>query len=223
MEPVLYEVEIKEKEKTGSELSDDVATNCCFCEKNVHLSIEDFNLYVSLGQDEFHCPFCLRHKHHHRDASNILLMSFKGMIGHYFHHCYHGTKRTMWISEIKELVEAHAETGLLNPVFNYDPDTFMWFVDFNRIGKTYRKIPIENIHETIEAIIGSLKPDKISNFTVKTYVDKFKEAVDIFYKNRQRPTDKRILCPTLSNCIFYQTNQDFEITKRVGSYIFYVY
>lgn len=217
MEALVYDVELKEKDKDlGDELGENISTTCKFCEKLVTIPVKTFDSHIAMGQNHFHCSFCLRHRHHHQDSDNVLLMSFKGIIGYYYFFNYRSRERSMWLSEIIDLIDEHQRVGLQNPVFSYDPEQFMWCIDFNRVGNTARKIHIEQVQETVKAILDALNPASIKFIQYPEFLKKFTDAIDLFYTQRQRPADKKILCPTLIGCVFgVPTNTDIEITKKV--------
>ncbi len=225
MNTFVYDVEVVEAEKVDpNELSERVTTTCHFCEKIVNVPIKSYNAYKKLGHKEFHCAFCLRHSHHYKDNCNILLMSFKGLIGFYYHELYDVNPRKIYLSEIISCIEAHQRIGLQNPVFNYDYDNFMWFIDFNKIGNTKHKLCIEEVLATIQAMITAFNPMKYLNqFNVnfQALKDKFTKAIKLFHQQRQRPISKRILCPTLFDVISTTTNYDIEKTKIIYPYYFY--
>ena len=74
-------------------------------------------------------------------------MSYRGIIGYYYHKHYlnRNAHHKLWHSNIELFINKHVEIGLSNPVFCYDPTTFLWFVDFNRVGSTGKKIPYETV------------------------------------------------------------------------------
>jgi len=127
-------------------------------------------------------------------------MSYRGLIGNYYHKHYLGKNghRKLWLNQIETYIGNHQFIGLRNPVFSYDPDTYLWFVDFNRIGKDTGKAPIEEVLLTAKLILLC--------FDLKTHYgdwlfnntwEKFEKAINLFYEQRQRPPDRRMLIPTL--------------------------
>lgn len=173
-----------------------VFCKCYFCEKETKILKE--KTVFSL-RDKFYCTFCLRNKHYQKDSKNILITSFRGIIGYYYYAFHYLPKNAyIFISEIWDYIHLHQEIGLKNPIFYYDPDSFLWFIDFNRVGKTNKKIPIEKVLTTINEIllcfnlfelIRDIQPHKL-------YL-KYEEAILKFYHQRQRPEDMKILSPSL--------------------------
>lgn len=130
----------------------------------------------------------------------------------------------MYLSELEDMIETHVKIGLQNPVLTYDPDTFLWFVDFNRIGVAKRKAPFDEVLQVAD--------DMFESFYVTSYTDdetahdemweRFSKALTTFYKNRKRPKKKKMLIPTFSGCIhgeqekFLDSTRDFtKISLRV--------
>jgi hypothetical protein len=125
-------------------------------------------------------------------------MSYRGIIGYYYHFAY--IKGDVWLSEISRIVENHVRVGLQNPVFIYDPETYIWFLDFNRIGSTEKKVPFDKVLETAENILKC--------FCLEEWVDtdndlwyRFQESMSAFYEKRFRPKGKPLLVPTLRDFV----------------------
>lgn len=212
-----YETHVQKIENLpNGELADTVASQCSFCEKLVTTSTEYFLFYKKFGHDKFFCPFCLRHQFYQKHAKNQLLLSFKGIIGYYYICLYYDEhRRKLYKNQLADLITNHVKIGLVNPVFAYDPETFLWFVDFNRVGTSKHKVPVEEVHFTVEQIIESFRmKELVPQVDDDKFADKFADAVTQFYETRHRPKDKRILVPTFLNCGV--TEQiDFETTKMI--------
>ncbi len=195
-----YQVEVCPVE--SDKLSEYVAKNCFFCHKLVKASPEAFQSMQKLTGTKFYCSFCIRHNFHYRTNCNILLMSYRGIIGYYYLKNYldkHYNLKRLWWSDIDLFIKQHAEIGMTNPVFTYDPDTFMWFVDFNRIGVAGKKMPYELVEQTTKKMLEAFKVKVVMNPYVETQMlSKYTEAMKLFYEKRQRPPEKRMLIPTLS-------------------------
>jgi len=173
---------------------------CNFCgkETEVNASVRRFTDKLS-GPDRFYCCFCLRHRLNQRDARHTLALTFRGIIGYYYHAFYANSKQVhMTISEMWDYVNLHVQAGSQNPLFIYDPDTFLWFVDFTRVGKSRRKLPIEDILATISEVLLSFNLlDNVKDIKPHKLYLKYEEAVLKFYHQRTRPSGARILSPTL--------------------------
>ena len=197
---------------TRGELSETLYAECAFCGKSVATKVREMHIHERLAQD-FYCSFCLRHRFFSRNSNHVLIMTFRGIIGYYYYGFYHHqiTNHAMYYSEILEYIKTHAATGLLNPVFSYDPDAYLWFIDFSRIGKGRGKEPYEEVLKTISDILICFNlPHHISSIKMCEVYKKWQEAIDKFYRNRCRPTNKKVLMPTLAGCGVYE-QQGFQI------------
>jgi len=106
----------------------------------------------------------------------------------------------MWISEVKDLAQAHKEAGLKNPTFHYDDESMNWFINFAKVGETKKRINIENVYRTIISIIDSLKISQIMSKSEEDLLkQKYLDATDLFNKKRYRPKNKKILSPRIGN------------------------
>jgi hypothetical protein len=196
------------EEELHGELSDRIYYQCQFCEKQVGLQAPSRKICEKLSGNQFFCTFCLRNQFYTADNRHILALSFRGIIGYYYYALYN-TKR-MWLSEISDYASEHEKAGLENPVFHYDHDTFMWFIDFRKIGRGRRKI---RLNDTLKSIVSILSVFNIYHHapSVKLHkiYGKFEEAIIKFHSERYRPEGKRLLIPTLSGCIQ-------EVTKNLN-------
>jgi hypothetical protein len=198
----ISETKIEEiQEDLKGELSEDFFQKCSFCEKTVELVpfnrkiIEKFN-----DTKNFYCPFCIRNNFYTKNRYNVLCFSFRGIIGYFYYFLYHNNK--IWFSEIEDYIDSHVQTGLLNPLFVYDQENLIWFVDFSKIGKTKRKVLLEEVNKTIINILVCFNlHDNIPLINMVILYNKFQLAFLNFYEKRKRPEKKRILIPTLSGCI----------------------
>jgi hypothetical protein len=160
----------------------------------------------------------MRHNFNYRSNCNILILSYRGIIGYYYFELYKNNKNNrnkIWLNQIKDMIDQHIVFGLKNPTFFYDPDTYLWFLDFNKIGKSQKKIEIEHVLETNKKIIQCFKlPYMVdATFAETDMLNKFEKAIKIFYQQRKRPKDRRILCPTLSG-IINRSSCGFEKTRK---------
>jgi hypothetical protein len=136
-------------------LSPNYLTSCGFCQKVVILAEDDILKTQTTLQGTYFCPFCFRHDFHTR-PEDILIISYRGVIGYYYWTLYlaalPNTERTLTVARIKAMIDQHIKVGLRNPAFSYSDDTFQWFLDFNKIGKT--KVPIRQVIQTTEEILA---------------------------------------------------------------------
>jgi hypothetical protein len=151
------------------------------------------------GPDRFYCTFCLRHRFNQRDSRHILILSYRGIIGYYYQAFYAMSKKVnMTISEIWDYVNLHAKVGTQNPLFLYDPESFLWFIDFTRVGSSPRKMPIKDVLGSAAEILMSFAlHENIKDIKPHKMYLKYEEAILKFYRQRSRPANMRILSPTL--------------------------
>lgn len=173
---------------------------CSFCEKLTMVSPKQ-KQFSNFLASKFHCFFCLRSNYYQKTNHNVMILSYKGIIGYYYYSYFIAPKTTssMYGTDIEEYVKKHIQVGLMNPVFNYDPDTFSWFIDFSKVSK--KKIPIENIYKTIIsqlAIFDLL--ENMPGISEKKFFDKIKDAVSQFYSKRTRVGNNNVFVPTFLDC-----------------------
>ena len=182
--------------KKVGELSDTISYECQFCNKIVTLDEEYRRMCERISDNSFFCPFCIRHGFLSRSNCDVLMLSFRGLIGYYYHayYCHDTQENRMYLSEIRDLIEIHATTGLENPVFSYDPDTFMWFVDFSKVGRK-KKLSLDDILLTVESILDCFEQN--THFESQDFRDQFTKSIKKFYTNRCRPPHQKQLIPTL--------------------------
>lgn len=197
------------------ELSDHIQYQCEFCEKRVTLAPRYRRICETLSGRKFYCGFCLSNNYHTRLNRDILPMSFRGIIGYYYHFLYKdATNRKMWYSQIRDYMDHHRFVGSLNPVFKYDEETMMWFVDFSKIGKGRKKIKLTDVLDTVNDIIEVFELNShVPSVQDTKFYSKFEEAITKFYSKRYRPADKRLLVPTLSKCMYTVPNKGIEATR----------
>lgn len=193
----------KRTDNYGNALTDTFYRTCLFCDKIVKINALNFKSCIKLsGKKKFFCPFCLRHNFHFRSSRNVLIMSYRSLIAHYYYKHYLGKagKKKLWLNQIESYVAKHQFVGLRNPVFCYDADTYLWFVDFNRIGKDAGKAPIEEVLVTAKLILLCFHlTEHYGEWLFNSTWEKFEKAITLFYEQRQRPIDRRMLIPTLMN------------------------
>ncbi len=209
------DVEVKPIElNIGSELSDSFYRNCIFCEKLVRISPTNFHSCSNMGDNEY-CPFCLRNNFHYRNNHNVLIFSFRALIGYYYHRFYRVKQHTkMWVTQIEKMIEKHETIGLNSPVLSYDPSTLLWFADFNKIGIDDHKAPFEEVENTMHNIFGVFDVKKhLWAFAEDALWDKFKKATREFYEKRKRPKGRKMLVPTLAHISHNDTEEFHEMTR----------
>jgi hypothetical protein len=187
------------------ELCDRVFRKCFFCDKDCLVQSITRRYSDRLGGPGRHfCPFCLRKGMHTKNRHNILVLSFRSIIGHFYYQNYLLTNagRKMFLADIDDYIESHIKVGMLNPVFDYDPETFLWFVDFARVGQSKRRLPVEEVNHTVMDILACFNlSENVPGLKLAEFFDKYKTAIQNFYERRYRPDDKRMLIPTLVGCL----------------------
>jgi hypothetical protein len=180
-----------------------ITKKCSFCEKETILHPESNRLTTKLcSPGRFYCTFCLRNQLHMKDNKHVLMITFRSIIGYYFYEFYQFPKNpVMYLSEIQDYVNLHQSIGLLNPAFNYDPESFVWFIDFRRVGMSKKKISVSDVSSTIIDILASFNlADHIRNIQMHKLYLKYQEAISDFYEKRYRPEGKKLCSPTLKGC-----------------------
>lgn len=201
------------QEELHGELSDRIFYQCHFCEKQVGLQEPSRKICEKLSADRFFCTFCLRNQFYAADNRHILCMSFRGIIGYYYQSLY-STKR-MWLSEISDYISEHERAGLSNPIFYYDPDSYVWFVDFRRVGRGRRKVHFNEVLKTVVLTLSVFNLHyHIPTAKMHRVYEKFEEAIVKFHSERYRPEGKRLLIPTLSGCVHESAKTDMEETRN---------
>lgn len=194
-------VEITPDEAPGLEVASTKAyCRCNFCGKETLMTSASRRFTERLsGPDRFYCTFCLRHRLNQRDSRHTLILSYRGIIGYYYHAFYAMSKSvSMTISEIWDYVNLHAKIGTQNPLFLYDPESFLWFIDFTRVGSSARKMPIKDVLGTAaEILMAFALHENVKDIKPHKMYLKYEEAILKFYHQRSRPANMRILSPTL--------------------------
>ena len=199
---LVVEIDIEPEIVGDKTLTDNFAYYCYFCDKIVKTDSTHNKICESLVKsNNFYCPFCVRNKFYTKKRWEILQLTFRGVIGYLYWKSYRSKIKKLYLCEIQDMIEAHAKMGLFNPAFHYDPDTFIWFIDFSTIGSAKRQIDIEEINKTVVNILTcfNLAESTTGSQSHKLF-EKYKDAIDLFYSNRQRPDGKTLLVPTLSGC-----------------------
>jgi hypothetical protein len=178
-----------------------VICRCNFCGKETRITtkVSQFAQLLS-GPDRFYCTHCLRNRYNTKNGRNVLILTFRGIIGYYHHmfFAHQARQPLMYISEIQDHIGLHAQVGLSNPAFNYDPESYLWFVDFGRVGRGRSKVPVEAVLRTIqEQILAFNLYEVVKDIRPQKLFRRYEEAVLQFYHQRFRPDGNRILAPTL--------------------------
>ncbi len=193
---------------------DRTSIHCDFCGKSTAMSHYSKTICEKLSKKhKMYCKFCLRNDLTSKSNRHVLILTFRSLFGYFYHIEYKGKKNNLYMAQLNDIISAHAEAGLTNPIFKYDPESMLWFIDFNKVGSTGRKIPIQNILETIINILVCFNlSESIPNFKMHKLYEKYEEAIKVFYTNRTRPEGKPILCPTVQGCGPFET-KDFPFEK----------
>jgi len=183
----------------GDTISDEVCYKCCFCEKIICLDEHHRNLCETLSSSkEIFCPFCLRYGFSSKNRRNVFILTFRSIVGYYYHVFYkHPQHRKMFIPQINDYIGEHETAGLANPVFSYDRESMLWFIDFNRVGRGKNKLPFQTIETTLVDILACFQLKKYG-LNADAFQNNCHSAVWKFYTERKQPPH-RILSPTLDD------------------------
>ena len=203
----------------SGELSDRVLRKCNFCEKECEYFTNQSQIIDRLsGPKNFYCPFCLRHGFNNRSNRDVFILSFRSIYAYFYLQNYFCSTigKKLWISEIEDYIESHKAVGLINPLFFYDDDTMLWFIDFSKVGNSKKKIPLDEILKTVVNILASFNfRENIVGMKLSDLYLKYKEGIEAFYQKRHMPKDGRILIPTLENTgAVYSKVHNIEKTKK---------
>lgn len=185
---------------SGLDLTQRVFCTCHFCGKESDVRGSAHRHAVKLsGPDKYYCTFCLRHGYNGRNGRNVLVLTYRAVVGYYYYSMYALSKGVfMYLTQLRELVEEHRAVGETNPLFCYDPETMCWFVDFSLVGDTRRKMPVSSVLDTLQEIllVFNLK-ECVADISPAKLFEKYREAVVKFHQGRSRPPGQKILAPTL--------------------------
>jgi hypothetical protein len=195
------------KKKAKGELSDKIYYECAFCGKKQPLEGMVRNICERLSGDEFYCNFCLRNHFHTRNNRNVFVCSFRAIIGYYYYNFFlypFLPNDKIYLSELQDYVTNHVETGLQNPVFYYDPSTYLWFIDFSRVGKGPKKVRLDEVLHTVSNVLACFNlTQHVPKLNVPMFYGKFGQSLEKFHSSRFRPDDSFLCIPTFSNCLDY--------------------
>lgn len=209
-----YDVDLKKLPSTGSELSDNFFRNCTFCEKFMKVTPINFDSCRNIGGSSY-CPFCLRNNHHFKDNHNILIFSFRAISGYYYYRHYRCKPHKMWVAQIESQIERHIQIGLNNPVLSFDPHTLLWFANFNKIGVNTYKAPFDEVLMIMEKMFDVFEvKDRISPQARDMLWDRFSKAAKLFYNQRKRPKERKMLIPTFAQIVFPAESEEFYEQTR---------
>ena len=206
-------------EKVVGEPEDKLANysykSCSFCQKMVRLGSDNAQSCMRLSRKRFYCSFCLRNDFQFRSSRNVLIFSYRSIIGYYYiKHYIKKMGATIWLNQIEDMIEIHRKIGLRNPVFSYDPSTYLWFADFNKIGSASYKAPFEEVLVSAKWIMSAFQLSQVLTMqNEESMWDRYEEAFKVFYKSRQRPAGKKMLIPTLKG-IGYGQDEFFDETRE---------
>lgn len=210
----------------NGKLAETVYHECNFCHKTVGLHALNREICDKLSGNFFFCPFCLRHGLNTKNNKDFLVLSFRAIIGYFYYSLYLHKLRiggsVMRFAEIQDYIDSHVEVGLQNPLFSYDPETMLWFVDFSKVGRGNKKVPIKDIQKTVLNIIACFNLKiHFPHTDIHPMVEKYQEAIDKFYSHRYRPEGVRFLIPTLQGIggdtknFKMETSRSFCLKKMV--------
>jgi len=209
----LKEIKFTSK-STSDELSENTIYKCNFCQKNVNIQKEKKQILDKLSGNGFYCSFCLSNNFQTKNNKNIIVLTFRSIFGFYYINLYK-TQKLIYLSQINDCIEDHVKIGIQNPVFKYDPETMLWFIDFSRIGKGKKRISLKEVSETIKEIINKFEYcNQIQGYNQEKLMEKYDDALKKFYSDRYRPANRRILIPTMSGCVDNSDKISFEETKK---------
>jgi len=178
-----------------------VYCRCNFCEKMTMVNRHQQKFSDKLGGvDRFFCNFCIRNDYYHRCNNNVMVLTYRGILGYYYYSYYAAPKSpTMHLIDIQDYLELHVRIGVQNPIFRYDPETFCWFIDFSKIGK--RKMPVESVLQTIiEQLACFNLYENVREASPMKLYHKYQQAVMEFNQHRARTNGDKVFAPTLFGC-----------------------
>lgn len=207
-------------EDLSNGLSNHLICTCSFCGKSSKYPTLSREMCEKLSnKGDFFCHFCLRNNHFARSSRHTLILTFRGIIAWYYHTGYKkplNSNKKLHMSQIEDFIQEHAKAGLIHPAFKYDDESFLWFVDFQKIGASRKQLPVRTVKQTVLSILASFNLwEVVPGVRMHKLAEKYIEAIDTFYAYRTRPSDKRILAPTFANCGFAETKEcPFEKTRE---------
>lgn len=179
----------------SEQFSEKVLRKCSFCGKKCEITPQNSSILDKLVKTNFHCTFCIRNNFNTKNCHHIFKMSFKSIIEYLYNANYLQTRR-IYLCELKDCIEIHQQVGLKNPAFFYDPETFIWFINFNKIGKSPKKIDLDEVFKSVIEILFCFNLyENIPSISLSDLFNNIKDKLEKFYS--QRIHEKEIFIPTL--------------------------
>ena len=188
---------------------------CVFCDKMVRMSQDNYQSCIKMSRNRFYCPFCLRNNHHLKTSRNVLIFSYRAIIGYYYiKHYRKKSHKVLYLNQIEGFIDLHQRIGLRNPALSYDPESYLWYADFNKIGTDSWKAPYEEVMQSVKWVLTCFELDKVLlKADQEKMRDRFSKAFELFYQQRKRPKGRRMLIPTLHG-IGFGDDDFFEGTRN---------
>jgi hypothetical protein len=120
------------------------------------------------------------------------MLSFRAVFGWWYYQQY-CSARVASYAVIEDMIKHHTKAGLVNPIFFYDPESYLWFIDFSRVSQDKKGVRIEEVIQTV----GDIRSCFVHT---ARFAEKYSKAIKKFYTNRTRPPDRRVCIPTLRDC-----------------------
>jgi hypothetical protein len=187
-------------QEDGDIMDTDLSRKCFFCEKEQVCDEAELLFMDQIKtKDKFYCTECLRHYRHNNYSDRILMLSFRAIFGYWYYEEYRYPKiPTMYLSEIAEQIHWHKEIGLKNPLFSYDDESSIWFVNFGGVGASKKVTAVDCSKKTICSILDIFSG--IANIDLPKLEEKYNLAIDQYCEKFVRPEGGKLLCPTLKDC-----------------------
>jgi len=194
---IVTEIPVKHSLAEGTRIN----SSCCFCEKQSMFTDKMRSISHTMT-GKLYCNFCLRNEFYRvRHSRHTLVMSFRGVIAYYYYSFHMAKSCSMFMSEIESYITQHVRFGTQNPLFRYDPESYLWFVDFSKVGTKNRQVPLNGVLESVVDILASFNLyENVRDCSPAQFFGKYKEAITDFHHHHRRPPNQRILTPTLYGC-----------------------
>lgn len=127
---------------------------CNFCHKIFDSSKNAAKFNEFLCNKEKYCRHCMRNRYYQPEISkNIVILTYRALIGYTFY-SFISNKNQIYINDVREMIQDHVNVAFLNPLFNYDAETYNWFIDMNPVIS--KKIDIGFVGRTIATQLSAL-------------------------------------------------------------------
>lgn len=202
------------------DLGEKILRKCAFCEKDFEMPQISQKLALRLSKLGLaYCPFCLRNDFHTRINKHVLMLSFRSIIGYYYQQFYAqpvDNRKYLYLSQIEDYVRLHYRAGSLNPVFVYDAETFVWFLNFSKVGPGPKQITLEEVMQTVVNILFCFDlQEYVAGLNISQFFEKYSQAITSFHSKRYRPNNCKLLVPTFHSCGgTYSDQTTMERTKE---------